>query len=68
MKALANWHQQDLAPESRDRLRELLHVQRHEPEDQVKRDALLDAFLVTLSESQLVVFARLLREMTQQVH
>ena len=68
MKALELWKQQDLDLESRARLRELIDAQRHEPEDEERRDALLEAFLGSLSESQLVVFARLLREMTQQVH
>ena len=68
VKALENWQQQDLAPESRARLRELIDVQRHDPDDHDRRDALLEAFLFTLSEHQLIAFARLLREMTEQVH
>lgn len=68
MKALDIWRQQDLAPESRTRLRELLDAQRSGSEDPVTCEALLDAFLNTLTEAQLVVFARLLREMTGQVH
>lgn len=65
---LDQWQQQDLTAESRTRLQELLDAQRSRPVDHADRDRLLDAFLTTLTESQLVVFARLLREMTEQVH
>ena len=68
MKALDNWWRQELAPESWERFRELLDAQRYDRDDADRCEALLDAFLGTLTETQLQVFARLLREMTQQVH
>lgn len=68
MKALDQWKRQDLAPESRQRLQELLGARRHEAEDREKGEALLDAFLATLDESQLTAFARMLRELTTPVH
>ena len=68
MKALDNWRRQELAPESQARLQELLDVQRYDRGDPARCETLLDAFLVTLTEPQLQVFARLLREMTQLVH
>lgn len=68
MKTLHRWRQQDLTPESRARLEQLLVAQRDRPDDEAAREALLDAFLASLSEPQLVTFARLVRELTQQVH
>jgi len=68
LKALNNWRRQDLSPESRDRLSELMDAQRDDPDDRLALDALLDAFMMTLTEVQLVTFARLLTEMTEEVH
>jgi hypothetical protein len=68
MKALVNWRNQVLAPESRARLDALLDFQRNDSGDTATRDTLLEAFLITLSETQLQVFARLLTEMTEHVH
>lgn len=68
MKFLDLWRQQELSPESRLRLRELIDLERYEPDDAARRDSLLDAFLATLTEAQLTVLARLVREMTTRVH
>jgi Spy/CpxP family protein refolding chaperone len=68
MKILDLWKQQDLTDESRARLRELIDVQRYQPDDHLQRETLLETFLETLTETQLAVFARLLREMTGRVH
>lgn len=67
MKVLDVWQQQDLSAESREKLRDLIDAQRYAP-DHADRDELLEAFMATLSESQLVAFARLVRELTEQVH
>jgi hypothetical protein len=68
VKALEYWRQQDLTPLSRAALRQLIEAQRFDPDDHATRDALLDSFMETLNEGQLVVFSRLLRELTGQVH
>ena len=68
MKALEKWRQQDLTAHSRACLQELLDAQRAEPDDHDTRDALLEAFMATLTEEQLRAFTRLLREMTEVVH
>jgi len=68
MRALENWRLQDLADDSRAILRELLEAQRAEPDDHATRDLLLDAFMATLTETQLQAFTRLLRELTEVVH
>jgi DNA-binding MarR family transcriptional regulator len=68
VKALKHWRQQDLTPEVRAALRELIEAQRDFPEDQGARDALLERFMSMLSEEQLSAFSRLLRDLTEVVH
>jgi hypothetical protein len=68
VKPLEAWRAQDLTPLSRAALRELLAARRSDPDDHATCDALLDSFMETLSEGQMVVFSRLLRELTEQVH
>jgi hypothetical protein len=68
LKALAHWRQQDLTPQVRAALRELIEAQRNEPADKATCDALLEAFMALLSEEQLSAFSRLLRELTEVVH
>lgn len=67
MQALDHWRR-ELKAESRARLRELIEAERYDDEDPARREALLDAFLVTLTETQLLTFARLLRELTSPMH
>jgi hypothetical protein len=68
VKALETWRQQELTPLSRAALCELIEAQRSDPDDHATRDALLDCFMETLTEGQLVVFSRLLRELTELIH
>lgn len=68
MKALNHWRQQDLAPQARAALRDLIQAQRDDPPDQANCDTLLEAFMAMLSEEQLAAFSRLLRELTEVVH
>lgn len=68
MRARDLWQQQALTADSRAHLERLIDAQRLEPEDSGLIDGLLDAFLQTLSDAQMQAFARLLTEMTEQVH
>lgn len=67
-KTLESWRQQDLSPDACAKLNDLIELQRLDPDDLAGRDALLDEFMAHLTEDQLVVFVRLLRELTEQVH
>lgn len=68
MRALDRWKRLDLTGEARSRLDTLLAAERECELDAGTRAELLEAFMGTLTESQLTLFARMVRELTQPVH